>query len=310
MKVLFVGSGNKSGGVGIIVQNQGQSIINQSVEVDFFPIIGKGIFGYLKNVFLLRKYLKGKKYDVVHAHYSLSAFVATLAGCKPLIVSLMGSDTYLNSTFRIIIRFFALFFWNTIIVKSEKMKESLHLKNAKIIPNGVDTSRFKPIDQKIAREKLNYKGKDKLIVFIADPSRYEKNYTLALQAVELLNDSCAELLPVYNVPNNEISYYMNAADVLLLTSRWEGSVNVVKEAMACNLPVVSTDVGDVRQNTNGLEGYYLSDHIASELADNLKKALLLDKGQIKGRERLIALGLDSETVANEMIQLYKTSVTV
>jgi teichuronic acid biosynthesis glycosyltransferase TuaC len=305
IRVLFVCSGNSNNGIGIIVQNQGQSLINHSIQVEYFPIIGKGIKGYIQNIFLLKQHLKKNKYDIVHAHYSFSAFVASLAGCRPLIVSLMGSDTYMNSIFRIFTQIFNFLFWDDVIVKSEKMKKILHLKKAHLIPNGVDTERFSPMEKQIARKSIDYAGKEKLVVFVADPSRYEKNFDLAQQTVTQLNYSNVELLPVYNVPNDEIPYYMNAADVLLLTSRWEGSVNVVKEAMACNLPVVSTDVGDVKQNTFGLTGYYTTKPDKIELAEKLKLAVEIEKSEIRGRERLIELKLDSASIAKNLIKIYE-----
>ena len=92
MKLLFVSSGNSKNGISTIIKNQGVSLKNQDIELDFFTIEGKGIKGYLKSIPYLKKQLKENKYDIVHAHYSLSAFTASLAGAKPLIVSLMGSD--------------------------------------------------------------------------------------------------------------------------------------------------------------------------------------------------------------------------
>ena len=91
MTILFISSGN-SGKISPIVKAQADSLIKKGVAIDFFLIKGKGLTGYLKSIFILRKFIKKNNYDLYHAHYSLSAFVATLAGCKPLVVSLMGSD--------------------------------------------------------------------------------------------------------------------------------------------------------------------------------------------------------------------------
>src|SRR4030042_4531165 len=104
-----------------------------------------------------------------------------------------------------------------------------------------------------------------------------------------------------------IIHYLNAADVLLLTSFHEGSPNVIKEAMACNCPVVSTDVGDVRWVVGNTSGYYISSFDPGELAEKIKLAIVFREKhrQTNGRDRISELGLDSETVAKKIIDVYK-----
>jgi len=99
--------------------------------------------------------------------------------------------------------------------------------------------------------------------------------------------------------------YYNASDVMILTSLWEGSVNSVKEAMACNLPVVSTDVGDVRVNTSGVDGYFITTPDAAAMAEKLREAIDL-KVPAKGRERITGLQLDSASVARRLIEIYNS----
>jgi glycosyltransferase involved in cell wall biosynthesis len=143
----------------------------------------------------------------------------------------------------------------------------------------------------------------KLIIFISNPNRPEKNFNLAREAVKMMNKSDVELMPVYNVPNEEICYYLNAADILLLTSKWEGSVNVIKEAMACNSPIVVTDVGDVCWVIGNTQGCFISTFEPEDVADKTKLALQFSKkmGRTKGRERIIELGLDSK-IYNSVIE--------
>jgi hypothetical protein len=117
MKVLFVSSGNKPSGINNIVIAQGKSLHNIGIEIDYFFIVGHGVRGYLRAIKSLRKKLMNK-YDLVHAHYSLSGLVAALAGAKPLIVSLMGSDVKRYSWKRRIIFFLKRFSWDKIIVKT------------------------------------------------------------------------------------------------------------------------------------------------------------------------------------------------
>lgn len=144
MDVLFVSSGNTKNGISPIVFNQGNSLIKLGHDVSFFTIKGKGFSGYLKHIFILRKFLKHHSYDIIHAHYSLSAIVAALAGGKPLIVSLMGSDVKTSFLLKYMIRIFNFFFWNKIIVKSLDMKTSSGIKTVNVLPNGVDFKKFRP----------------------------------------------------------------------------------------------------------------------------------------------------------------------
>ena len=109
MKVLFVSSGNNAEGISVIVKNQGESLKKAGIDLSYFTIIGKGSLGFFKNIFRLRRHLRYNKYDIIHAHYSLSGFVAAIAGAKPLVVSLMGSDTYSIFPLNKLIWFFTFF---------------------------------------------------------------------------------------------------------------------------------------------------------------------------------------------------------
>jgi glycosyltransferase involved in cell wall biosynthesis len=304
MRVLFVSSGN-TGDVGVLVKNQADSLIKEGVDIDFYLIKGKGFWGYLRSIKGIRhKFLNGN-YDLIHAHYSLSAFAASLAGRFPLVVSLMGSDAYLSGFMRFLARLFYTISWDVTIVKTQRMKDMLRMGKAVVIPNGVDIDKYRVVPKVIAREKIGYNKQSKLIVFVADPSRSEKNYELAKLAFEYCKECNAELLTVYNKPNDIIPYYLNAADVLLLTSKWEGSVNVVKEAMACNLPIVSTDVGDVKINTTGVKHTFICESSPQSLAEGILHALR-NTERTNGREVLLEKQLDSFAVAKNIIELYET----
>ena len=304
MKILFVGSGNH-GKISPIIKSQGDSLVSENVVVDYFLIKGKGIMGYLKQIKPLKNYIRNNTFDVIHAHYSLSAFVASLSGARPLVVSLMGSDVKASSLYKMIIRMFASFFgWREIVVKSRDMYEDLNIKRAKIIPNGVDMNMFKPLDKNESRQRLGWDSKKINILFPANPSRIEKDFSLAKNAVGLLNVDMA--MHVFGQVDHRMTpMYFNAADVVFLTSKWEGSPNVIKEAMACGCPIVSVDVGDVRERMEGVEGCYVSNtRNPEELADLLKKALAFD-GKTTGREKIIADGLDNRQVAHKLIAIYE-----
>ena len=301
MKILFVASGNH-GAPSPVVQNQGDALVSEGETVDYFLIKGKGIKGYLKNVKPLRKYLKEHKYDAIHAHYSLSAFVASLAGAKPLVVSLMGSDVKAAGWYKFTIRLFALFGgWKSIIVKSNDMYRSLGIKHAIIIPNGVNMERFKPMDKIDCQKRLDWDASKKHILFPANAARPEKDYALSEAAVALIPN--AELHAFENTPNEETPYWYNAADVVLMTSKWEGSPNAIKEAMACSRPIVATNVGDIAERTSGVEGCYVAQsREPQELASFVEKALAFDA--TKGRERIIEDQLDRHVINNKLVNVY------
>ncbi|MBM3405368.1 MAG: glycosyltransferase family 4 protein [Bacteroidetes bacterium] len=304
MKVLFVSSGNSAGGISPIVLNQGESLRSYGIDVKYYTICGKGLKGYLKSIPDLRKIWKKGSFDAVHAHYSLSAMTASLSGCHPLVVSLMGSDVMAKGLWRLIIRLFYHFFWTTCIVKSNGMKEKMGLSKVEVIPNGVDCNVHQPLDKEDCLEKLGWDKGRRHILFAADPKRYEKNFNLAKTACDLLNIPDIEMKIVTGVPNKDMPIFYNAADVVLMTSRWEGSPNVIKEAMACNAPIVSTNVGDVKWILGNTSNCFLAAPEPYDVAHKINKSL---QGCTKtnGRERIFSLHLDAASVAEKITRIYR-----
>jgi teichuronic acid biosynthesis glycosyltransferase TuaC len=308
MRILFISSGNSETGISPIVLNQGDSVAETGQSISYFTIKGKGLSGYLKNIPRLRKYLKDNQFDIIHAHYSLSAMLAGITGAKPVVASLMGTDVKANQIFRILSKIFIRFFWKEVIVKSEDMKQSLRLNDVKIIPNGVNMERFRPIEKNNVLVQLKWDLSKKHLLFASDPERPEKNFQLTHEAIELLTDEPdLELHFLKDIPNEMVPIFLNAADILILTSLWEGSPNVIKEAMACNCPVVSTNVGDVEWVLGDVEGCYLASFNPRSVADKIKLALTFSKtkGKTSGRERIFKLGLDSKTIACKLVEIYE-----
>ena len=305
MKILFVYSGNKKNGMSPIVLSQANSLIHEGVHIEFFGIIGKGIKGYLKNVFKLKNLIKENNIDIIHAHYSLSGICASLTFCKiPIVVSLMGSDNQQNSIWNFFIYVFNKYRWNHTIVKSNKMKKNY--KSVSIIPNGVDLQRFNEVDKILCRERISWDNNKKHVLFLSDPDRYEKNYKLAQESIELLQAMDIELHTIWDIPHEEVVNYLNACDVLVSTSLWEGSPNVIKESMACNCPIVSTNVGDVEWIFGNTEGCFISSFNKIDFSKKLKKALEFSdkKGHTSGRNRIKELKLDSKNVALKILKIY------
>ncbi len=302
MKVLFVASGN-SGAVSLLVKNQIKSIQENGIDTAIFPIIGKGLRGYLSNIFLLKKHLKISQYDLIHAHYALSGYVAALAGAKPLIVSLMGSDLSLNKK-NMLQKFFIKKYWNKTIVKSNKMKESLGKCLVKVIPNGVNIDKFIPLAKEEALKNAEWNSSCQHILFAANPKRPEKNFQLTQNAFDRIKLNKIQLHCLDKVPTELMPFYYNAAEVVVLTSLREGSPNVIKEAMSCNRPIVATAVGDVAEIIGGVAGCFLCDFDPKDLENKILLALKFNCSTL-GREKIIAMGLDDQTIAKKIISIYR-----
>ncbi|MDN5328491.1 MAG: hypothetical protein PWP35_278 [Bacteroidales bacterium] len=310
MKVLFIASGNSSLGISPIVGNQVNSLLLHNCRVNNYLIKGKGILGYLRNVLQLRKHLQTNSYDIIHAHYSFSGFVASLAGARPLIVSLMGSDVNNSYLSRFLVKvFIVLFKWRAIIVKSDKMIYDFNnFCMVYVIPNGVNMDVFFPRNRNDCCKILEWNPNLIHVLFAADPQRKEKNFLLASSAFASLNVKNAVLHTLKNVPHDNVPLWFNASDVVILSSLSEGSPNVIKEAMACNCPIVATDVGDIRWVIGDTEGCYITSFEPADVAEKIKMALEFSEkvGRTKGRERIIKLGLDSETIAKRIISVYQS----
>lgn len=311
MKVLFISSSDAVRGISPIVLRQAESLVKQGCEIDFYGVEGKGIIGYLKNRKSLKKKMKAGEYQIFHAHYSLTAFLASLTFCKPLVVSLMGSDVKSSSSLRLLISLFSyIFSWQSVIVKSVDMKDSIKISKAEVISNGVDTEAFNPKEKNECRRILSWDLSKKHFLFAANPNRYEKNYKLTLEAFEYLDLEETHLHYLENVDHSQINTWVNAADVILLSSLWEGSPNIIKEAMACNKPIVSTGVGDVSWLISSLEGCYISSFEKKEFASKMSLALDFANTSVEtnGRNRIFELNLDSEFVSKRIIDIYNRTI--
>lgn len=305
MRVLFVVSGKADGKLSPITSNQADSLRQIGLKIDFFVINEKGLKGYLRNLLPLKLKLK-RNYNIVHAHYSFSGMLASLAGANPLVVSLMGSDVKAKKFYRLLLWFFSFLFWKKIIVKSSEMQKILGAIPSVVVPNGVDTETFKPLSQNECIKKLKWNNDKLHILFAANPLRHEKNFELAQKAVSLLNNENIELHTLIDVPHDDMVFYYNAASVVLLTSLWEGSPNVIKEAMACCRPVVSTDVGDIRRLFGDTPGCYLTSFEAKDVAVKLNDAILFSKTHsvTQGSERIDELEIDSVHIAKKLLTVY------
>ncbi len=158
-----------------------------------------------------------------------------------------------------------------------------------------------------ARERLNFSQDKRLILFAADPCNPVKRYTLAKEAVEKLKeDFSVELIAARAVPHSLMPIYMSACDALLLTSLHEGSPNVVKEALACNLPVVSVDVGDVRDRLHEIEGCVVCANDSPETIAQGLAQVFIRQQRVSGREAV--RHLDEKLLVEKLISVYEQAV--
>jgi teichuronic acid biosynthesis glycosyltransferase TuaC len=233
---------------------------------------------------------------------------------KPVIVSYMGNDAYGDVTstgkktfsgyLEMTVSKILELFINKIIAKSENIADYITFKKkVVIIPNGVNIEKFSFDPSRNYKKELGLSLVKKHILFIANEKDPRKNYQLLYDAFGLLNDQNCEILNPYPVKHDDVPGYINASDVVVLTSYLEGSPNIIKEAMACNCPIVSTDVGDVRWIINGVEGCYLSYFDPGDLSGKIEKALAFNV-RTKGRQKIINMGLDQKSIALKLIEVY------
>lgn len=237
---------------------------------------------------VLRRARRG--YDVIHANYGLTAPAAIAQPSRPIVLSLWGSD--LLGSYGWLSRWSARHV-DAVIVMTEEMEAVLDTVETYVIPHGVDLDRFRPMDRTRARERVGWHPKAVHILFPYPKTRPVKNYPRAKRIVEQLKSDREEeiiLHAVSDAAHSEMPVYMNAADALLVTSDREGSPNAVKEAMACNLPVVSTDVGDVATRLEGVTNSCVG-HSDADLLMGL--ATVIESGtRSDGRAHAQPLGLD------------------
>lgn len=245
-------------------------------------------------------------YDIVHVNSGIVAPLGLLQPTRPVVMTLWGDDLLgdrLGGLQPEITKFCAKRS-DQVIVRSQEMRDTLPC-DAEIIPSGVDLSVFKPIDRAHARDAVGWSPTDRHVLFPYGKGREKKRYPLAKQIVEQVDeafDDPVQLQVVQDVSHHEMPLYYNAADALLLPSLREGSPNTVKEAMACNVPVVSTDVGDTRERLGPVSNSYVCANDA-DLEDALL-AVLEAGGRTDGRSYVEEVSL--ERMGERIVAIYES----
>ncbi|MFC4438073.1 MULTISPECIES: glycosyltransferase [Natrialbaceae] len=242
-------------------------------------------------------------YDLVHAHYGSTAPMALVQLRKPVVLSLWGSDVH--GPIAPVSKACAPL-CDEVVVMSEEMRSVLG-HDCEVIPDGVDLERFQPKSKSRARASVGWPDDEYHVLFPYSPARGVKNYPRArrvVNAVSGLVDRPVRLQTVSGVDHGTVSTYMNAADALLLTSKSEGSPNSVKEALACNVPVVSLDVGDVAERLAGVDPSFVATS-DEELIDGLIE--ILERGE-RSNGREAAREVSIERTADRMLEVYERAV--
>jgi glycosyltransferase involved in cell wall biosynthesis len=302
-------------GYAAFVRTQLESLRRAGVDVDLALIKGRNTkLMYAKAMYELRRRLAATQYDLVHAHYSYAGVVARTQWRVPVVVTYHGDDLLgtvdengrTTPFSRAVVAAGQMLaeLVDAVIVQTEAMARVLRRPDVHVIPHEVDFDVFRPLDHREARVALGLDPGRKYLLFAAPPHIPVKRFPLAREAVERLreHDPTVELLVVFRESQERLALHMNACDALVFPSFQEGSPNIVKQALACNLPIVATDVGDVRQLVGTTPGCVVSEPDAASFARHLRE--LLARGErTQGRERV--RHLDAPRVAHRVIEVYE-----
>jgi glycosyltransferase involved in cell wall biosynthesis len=195
---------------------------------------------------------------------------------------------------------------DAVIVVSEHMKRYLPRSiPSHVLPSGIDLALFRPEPRDAVRERLGLPLDQQLVLFVGNPGLARKRHALAQQAVDRISQTRpAKLIIGWELPHRQIAELMNACDALVLTSMQEGSPNSVKEALACNLPVVAVPVGDVADRLRGVEGCELCRDDAVESIAAALTRVLARGTRIDGRTAVLAL--DERRLTQQLIGIYRS----
>ena len=309
--------------VGTFVERQvcGLKKIGTEIEPLIIDRRSHGAFTYRHVPTLVRRAVERFQPDVVHVMYGgVMAEAVFRSGLDvPVVQAFCGTDLLGEEVGSPIQRFRG---WvgvvcsnrvaakaQAIVVKSKNLERALpsRVESSRVfvIPNGIDLDLFSPLDRQACRARLGWRDGIFHVVF-STPRHSDANKRLGLAkgAIDFLNSGGlpAELHVMLEVPHSEVPMWLNAADSVLMTSHHEGSPNIIKEALACNRPVVSVDVGDVRERIQGIEGCFIAEPDAEDLAQKLK-IVASGPGSVASREKMQALSI--EAIARRLAMVYE-----
>jgi glycosyltransferase involved in cell wall biosynthesis len=306
IKVLIVAS-DKGGKFAPFIEEQIAALEEYGVVIVRYPVTRKGIIGYLREVPSLRSLIKRERPNVVHAHFGLSGLLANLQHMVPVVTTYHGSDINNPTT----LRFSKMAIWlskHNIFVSKRNINIAQPKKNYSLLPCGVNLRVLQDNHPKTERvEKILKEGKIN-VLFAGAFDNNVKDPQLAKQTIEILSQDLdgVNLIELKGYTREEVAILMHSCNALLMTSKTEGSPQVIKEAMACGCPIVSVDVGDVAERIEGVDGCsVVKSREPAAIADALKKAVVFE-GRTNGCEQIIAMGLSNEQVVMQLVDIYNT----
>ena len=287
------------------VDEQGEAIRSLGNEVDYFLVEGKGLLSYFsaKKSFLQK--IKSFNPDIVHAHYGLSGITAVLQEKVPVVTTFHNGETLgfkqnlLSSAFSLKASY--------MVYVAQHIYDKAYFKRKddfSIIPCGVNLDECVITDYDKARIELGFEKKKKYILFGGAFENLRKNYPLLKKSIELLQRDDIVVLEMKGLTRPEVSKLMSACDLFALPSKSEGSPQALKEAMACNCPIMATDVADIRHLLGDVKGHFICSFEPENVASALNSALDFE-GRTLGRNRIIELGLENRQVAEKLVRIYE-----
>jgi glycosyltransferase involved in cell wall biosynthesis len=300
---------------GIHVREQIDTIQDQfDVENEVYFINGRSSkWNYFKSIAEIKNILASKQFDVIHVHYGLSAlFLLFFKPSVPVVVTLHSGELfqkkgYINHFFQKNITLSIIRNVKKVIVLNDDMIRLLDRHKSKLvkIPCGTDLGYFKETSTKNAKHKFT-------IGFPGNKARPEKNHPLFQEIVNRLAPYCdIEVIEFHNLKRDDVVANLNKIDLLLMTSTIEGSPQIVKEALACNRPIISTAVGDLTDLLDGVEHCEVIHSFDPEdFVLPIKKIIDLPAAERKsnGRAHLLKIGLDAQNVSKSVYELYEQLV--
>lgn len=303
MRVLIVAR-CKQGRYAPFITEQVDAIEKKGVECRYLGVDGKGIVGYLRQIPKLRKAIRAFRPDIIHAHYGLCGLLANCQRRIPVVTTYHGSDINDPRVLRLSKRSIRRSRFN-IFVSQKNVDIARPRKDYALIPCGISLEDYPVIDKADARRQMGLEPSVKYVLFAGAFDNPVKNAPLAKEALRQVPE--AVLLELKGFSRPQVATLMQAADAFLMTSFTEGSPQVVKEALACGCPIVSVDVGDVRERVEGIDGCFISPRDPGALAESVREALAHD-GRTPGRAVIEKNGLSNEVIATRIVSIYENMV--
>lgn len=286
---------------GIFVYEQIETLRALGVDIDVLFINGRvSKLNYLKGIFQFWGKITARRYDLIHAHYVYSGWIARMQVGIPVVVTSHGSDTmghegWLLRRLRPLV--------DAMTITSKENQKRANIFNAHILPCGVDTDLFKPMNQAEARRTLGWDLTKKVMLYVGRDAPLKRLDILRkAHEIVLSHRPDVDLVLATNVNHNEIPLYMNAADVFVFASETEGAPVVIKEALACNLPVVSVDVGDVAEVIANIDNCYICERTPESVAEYALK--VQNSGQ-RADGRPVVQTYSKKAIAQKLISIYR-----